>query len=388
MRCRGKGLKPKTALRGERGLVLVVSLGILVFLALLGSSFLVRGLHENQLSNRFQTRQRALSLAEASADVALSQLRAGNTADVATAALGSGTYWAQVADPSEDPTLSSLMYRINGHGLQAAEQRDTEVLAQLVPKSVFQYPLFGNDTIELKKGAFTDSYNSSLAPYDPNNPGQKGTIATNATASGSVELKQGTVVNGQVVVGPGLANPSTAVSTDGSTLITGNPPVVSATQALLVSAVDTSGLSCNTDLKLPKNSTFTFDESHGPYCYNKIDADQGSVITVSGNVQVYANQVDFDKNLSVNVTGKPPQFLLYIYGTQDVVIDKDGTFVGAIYAPQAKVKLKKQVDFYGALLGDEITISKESKFHYDEALTTVGPAGSYGVSVVHWRDLN
>ena len=388
MRRDGKGLKPKTVLQGEQGLVLVVSLGILVFLTLLGSSFLVRSLHESQLSGRFQARHQALSLAEASVDVALHQLHAGNAADVATTALGSGTYWAQITDPSEDPTLGSLMYRVNGHGLQVLEQRDTEVLAQLAPTSVFQYPLFGNDTIDLKKGALTDSYNSSVAPYDPAHPGQNGTIATNGTASESVELKQGTVVNGQVVVGPGLANPSTAVSTDGSTIITGNPPVVSAQQALIVSAVDTSGMSCSTDLKLPKNATFTFYESHGPYCYNKIDADQGSVITVSGNVQVYANRVDFDKNLSVNVTGNPPQFVLYIYGTHEVAIDKDGTFVGAIYAPQAKVRLKKQAEFYGALLAEEVEIDKESTFHYDEALKAVGPAGSYGVSVVHWRDLN
>ncbi|GEM_PF-6161913 len=372
----------------QRGVVLMACYGFVVLLSVLGSTLLMRSFHEYQASQLSEGRVRALFLSEASVDQAITQLRAGTTTDISSTTLGGGTYSAQILDSSEMAGLGVFDYVIQGHGIYIGSQRNLQVRMILTPQSVFQYPLFGDHSVELKKWAFTDSYNSSLGPYDPNAPGQKGTIATNNTTSESVELEQGTVVNGQVVVGPGLSDPSTAVSTDGTTIITGTPPIVCATQTLIVAPVDTSGMSCDADFNLPKDATFTFDESHSPYCYNKLKADKGSVIQVSGNVQVYASQVDFDKNLSVNVTGTPPQFLLYIYGTHDVVIDKDGTFVGAIYAPQAEVRLKKQVDFYGALLADEVTIDKESKFHYDEALTNVGPTGSYDVAVKEWHELN
>ena len=94
-------------------------------------------------------------------------------------------------------------------------------------------------------------------------------------------------------------------------------------------------------------------------------AEKNSQIVVSGDVVVYAESVDFDKNLSVNEGGKPTQLLLNIYGSSDVVIDKEGTFVGGLYAPNSRVRLKKK----------------------DEAISKIGPAGSYKTSVIEWRDL-
>ena len=112
------------------------------------------------------------------------------------------------------------------------------------------------------------------------------------------------------------------------------------------------------------------------------------VLRVCVNGRVGESTRDRLKHLSVNAGGKPTQLLLSMYGSSDVVIDKEGMFVGGLYAPSAWVRLKKKDDFYGAIVAKDIEIDKDSNFHFDEALTHVGPAGSYQTSIIEWRDLN
>ncbi|MBI4342500.1 MAG: hypothetical protein HY599_03945, partial [Candidatus Omnitrophica bacterium] len=305
-----------------------------------------------------------------------------NSGAIQVTSLLTGTYWAEVTP------LGGSRHLITAHGLAGTDQRNLEMTVQGEGQSIFQLPLFGDEEVRVKKDGLTDSYDSRLGPYDPETAGQRGHVGTNATDEDSVVLEQGTSINGQVVVGPGMADPSEAVSADGSVVITGDPPIVSAPQAVDTPPVDTTGLSCDQDLLLPKDATFTFAESDSPYCYDDIKADQNSVIAVTGNVVVYANRVDFDKHLQVNAGGKPTQLILQVTSDGDVVIDKEGTFVGAIYAPQSRVRLKKEVAFYGAIAAEQIEIDKKSAFHYDEALGDAsGPIGSYEVSVLSWREL-
>lgn len=231
------------------------------------------------------------------------------------------------------------------------------------------------------------SYDSSLGAYDPLTAGQHGNIATNGISGASINLRKGSAINGQLIVGPGLADPMTAVSMASDVVVTASPIAVSAPQALDMPAVTTAGITCASDLNLPKNATFTLTQAGSPYCFKQINADSGSKIAVSGNVVVYAETVDFDKNLSVNEGGKPTQLLLNVYGSADVVIDKEGTFVGGLYAPESRVTLKKKNDFYGAIVAEDIEADKDSNFHYDESLKNVGPAGNYETSIIAWRDL-
>ena len=366
----------------QRGSAVLLTLGVVVVLTTLGSSLLLRSLNENQLGRRSAARQRAFFLAEAAADHAISNLRANERGDIQTTPLLTGTYWAEIAP------AGGLRYLITAHGSSGGEQWDVEVVVQQEGRSLFQLPLLGAESVKLKKNGLTDSYDSRLGPYDPETAGQRGDVGTNATGEDSIVLQQGSSINGQVIVGPGIADPSEAVSTDGSVVITGAPPIVSAAQAVDLPPVDTTGLSCDQDLYLPKEATFTFTESGSPYCYNEIKAEKDSVIAVSGDVVVYANRVDFDKHLQVNAGGSPTQLILQIASDDDVDIDKDGSFVGAIYAPRSRVRLKKETDFYGAIAAERVEIDKKSQFHYDEALgdSDDGPIGSYEVSVLSWRE--
>ena len=378
-------------LRRSQGSIFIIALGVVYFIAIINAALLVRVVSETNLSRRSSEQHEALHLAESAVDQALVNLRSNNAAAIASTHLATGTYWAEIV-----PLSTPQHYQINAHSLVGSKTRDVEATAQQSPNGLFQHPLFGRDTIDLKKGALTDSYDSRSGPYDPDTAGSNGNIATNSTAPGSIRLRDGTAINGQLIVGAGMADPSIAVDMDASSIVTGNPPIVSMPQPLSLPSVNTTGLSCSGNLNLPKNATFTWTQAGSPYCYNQIKADVGSVIAVSGNVVVYANQIDFSKNLSVNADGNPTQLVLQVYGSTDVlmdqetdiVIDKEGVFKGGIYAPTARVRFNKMVDFYGSLVANDVEIDKESQFHYDQAFSDVtSVVGSYRVTLKSWRDL-
>lgn len=375
----------------RRGSVYVFSLGMVVLAIVVGAAILVRGTTEVDNSERSVNQAEAFQLADAALDQAMINLRVNNTASISSTPLASGKYWVDIT------SLGNQRYQVTAHGSSAGEQRDIEAVVERTPKSVFgDGPLHGDLAVRMKKGGFTDSYDSSQGDgkYNPNTAGKKGNISTNNTAVASIVLENGTAVNGRLIVGPDMTNPESAVNKDDSVVITApDPKIVSAPQKLLMDPVDTQNLQCvtgslNQSSTLPPNTTSTWSQSGSPYCYNALKTDQGSVITVSGNVEVYANTIDFDKNLEINKDGKPTQLILQLYGTSDVVIAKEGTFVGAIYAPKVKVNLQKVVDFYGSLVAKEVDIDKESKFHYDEALKNcTSPRGGYKTQVKSWRDL-
>ena len=68
-------------------------------------------------------------------------------------------------------------------------------------------------------------------------------------------------------------------------------------------------------------------------------------------------------------------------GNTSVTISGDADFIGAIYAPSAALTLKgggtTPVDFVGGAVANTIKLSGEFDFHFDEALTKLGPRRWY-----------
>ncbi len=374
--------KPHQAAR--RGSVYVVALMFLLLLSSYSASILMRGAVGLNASQRYGYRNAAFSLAEAAVDLALMKIRTDDMTAVPTTALGGGSCWAEIV------ATAPLIRTITAHGLASGVQSNVEVVVQLAPKPVFQYGLFGAMGIRIDRGGLTDSYDSRQGPYDPLHAMSHGTIGTNNTASASIELKQGTAINGHVVVGSGLSDPLTAVAQDATVVITGIPPVLSAPQPLPLPAVDTSGLSCSQDLVLPKDGTFTFVQANSPYCYASISLGKNSAIQVSGDVQVYTGSLSVDKEstLNVNANGRPTQLVMMITSNSSVEFDKEGTFVGALYAPHSNVTFKKELDVYGSVVARHLEVNKDASFHYDEALKElVAPVAGYTTTILAWRDL-
>ena len=106
------------------------------------------------------------------------------------------------------------------------------------------------------------------------------------------------------------------------------------------------------------------------------------IVTENSSLTVYVGkklEIKSDKDGSpalINETKDPTRFIVYGMDTcEKVKFERVGDFYGAVYAPFAKVEIKKNEDVYGALLGWEVKLEKDKSddnhdFYFDEALVS------------------
>ena len=378
-------------MRDERGSVLITTYLVTTVLLAFGATALARSLSEHQIAERSSHLNVTLYLAEAGVDRAIAELKNSSSwGGVSyTGLAGQGGYAVTLTSLSSTvkQVTSTGYYPSNDSTAAGYQTRRVETTVQLPLPSVFQAGIFGDDEVDIKKAVTSDSYDSRNGSYAGQTHGEKGDVGTNNTEKDSISLSKDTVIHGQVIVGPGMTDPTTAVKLDKNVTITGNPQIVSEAKTLTLPAVSAPCVA-TTDLKLDKTGSVTLSESHGPYCYKKVELKDSASLVVSGNVSLYASEFTADKDSTINGAGKPTQFLLEITSDEEVKIKNTGVFSGAIYAPQSKVSFEKSGEFYGAVVANEVSVDKEFNIHYDTALSdtdpTTGQAGS--TQVLSWRE--
>jgi hypothetical protein len=94
----------------------------------------------------------------------------------------------------------------------------------------------------------------------------------------------------------------------------------------------------------------------------------------------------------INTAGGALSFQYFgLPSNQVVAWDGGDSYVGTIYAPQARLTLGSRVpinhalEFEGACVANSISLINRFKFHYDEALKKIGPM--QGFVVTSWREL-
>ena len=393
----------------QRGAVLALSLGLMAFVTTLGAAFLIRSLNEGQLGQRDATRYSAFYLAEAGIDRASINLRTPTDAtdDILTGALPAGSY--QITATT---ALDATHYRVTALGASGTTQRTIEAVYQLTPQSVFQYAVFADQRVAVTGSAITDSYNSSLGPYqdDPAQPGynagHNGDVGTNATVAGSttgVNVSGSIFVDGQVVVGPAVADPTAVVTGYNPAFITGgtSPPsdtqdVVSQPAVFPMPAVTVpSGLTCD-DYTVSASTTVTL--APGTYCYHNLTIQGSGTLTTSGTgtVTVYLTGTLIARgNSTVGYAPSPGEMLFLMSGGTEATLE-EGTitgstgFYGALYGPLATINVSGNADVYGAIVAKQVNLTGSAELHYDEALqnATTTVVNLYQRTLISWRDLN
>lgn len=120
----------------------------------------------------------------------------------------------------------------------------------------------------------------------------------------------------------------------------------------------------------------------------EIFVETGSSLTVyvKGDVDIGGNGIVNDKN-------PPADVVLFSTAKEgdgkQIKLHGNGALSAAVYAPFADVELKgggSSGVMYGAVVGNEITLTGNYEFHYDEALSDYGTNGSYRLE--SWRELN
>lgn len=113
-------------------------------------------------------------------------------------------------------------------------------------------------------------------------------------------------------------------------------------------------------------------------------AGQDEVRMINSTVHLYMSgqTCSVGGNGFINETGLAQNFLYFGLPSNTVInFGGNGTFVGAIYAPQAHFQLNgsggSSYDFIGASVTRSVKINGNFNFHYDEALRKTGPARGY-----------
>lgn len=117
----------------------------------------------------------------------------------------------------------------------------------------------------------------------------------------------------------------------------------------------------------------------------------GILVSANSSLIIYtAGDIDLTGQGITNTDGAPKN--VQIYGTststtsdQDIKISGGGTFSGCIYAPNGSVTLTGDGDMWGSVVAEDIDVSGEASFHYDEALGNLSGGNPFRVG--SWKEL-
>jgi len=360
-----------------------------------------------------------------------------------------GSYYEVTITPSDPPVINSVGYQVAplpittvfgvifGAITPFAGQANNQLLKRKVRVSTRNSALFTKAM--LAKGQInlngnniaTDSFDSlipaynTLGKYDPAKKKANGDVATISGLVNSLSIGNANIM-GHVSTGPkgsmtiganGTVGDVSWVSGGSKGIETGysaNDLNVQIDDAQLPGLTWTSA-SSGTYLVGTTNFNFVFSGNSN----YKVDNFSGKVYVAPGaNVTVYvpaggsmsftgeggivlglgakltlyvgATSATIGGNGVLN-TGSALNFLYYgLPSNTSLSFSGNGTFAGAIYAPEAAFTLNgggnNTLDFVGASVTSSVTMNGHFNFHYDEALARIGPGDGYVVT--SWNEVS
>jgi hypothetical protein len=397
--------------RREEGIALVITLLVMTILFVMGTAFLSISSTETLIAINERNRVQAFHLAEAGLERAIAELNANGAYGGTTGpqSLGFGTYETTVTNSGPVPgvvdpkQIVSMGYVPNN---LVPNRAKAQVEVQVQRGSPFQFGLFGMNIFRLESsgtGVVVDSYDSSLGPYDPANPGFEGHIHSN----GDIDVEDNSTVRGNaqaagtITVGAG--------STITGTRTEGVPSIGVATSISYPACTGGVGISpggnyvydpVGCSLIVIAGKTVTFDQ--GTHSFGKITVQSGAKIAVNGPVTLYlTDQFKAEKNAVINTSMIPGNLMIFSsYNGTDgngtdammmasLALGEFGEFYAGIYAPNGEVEFNNGGwQIYGAIIAKEIDIEDKSGFHFDKALTQArSPAGKFRPTANTWREV-
>ncbi|MBF0330353.1 MAG: hypothetical protein HQL17_00310 [Candidatus Omnitrophica bacterium] len=396
---------------------------VVLVLTTLGTAFLYRGANESWLAYRVTSSSAALWAAEAGLQKARWEYNYNNCAgmthlDGNTGCNGDKTLAGTLAGYGDyDVTLDSTNTNIGSTASipsrTAAKNIQRKVVGVLGKPSIFGFGMFAQGKVTVSNNALVDAYNSTAGAYGGANVDHvNGSVGSNGTTAGVVEIDNNADVWGNVSTGPG-----------GSVTNTGHVAgSVTNTNSIALPAVvvpgSLSGLASGGALSVGNNNAYTFNA--GDYKYSSINLGNKSTVTVNGAVRLYltgdashtgidtgSGQVKFDitagssliiytdgtltfnNNATVIVASQKPKDL-QIYSTytgpSGLTLENNSSTYAAIYGPQTDVNVSNNAGLYGAVVGKTTLLNNNGDVHYDTALATM--ANPFEGSIIsNWQDV-
>jgi hypothetical protein len=414
---------PKARRRGSTVVVTLI-IGAVIGLVLAGYLSLISA--RNTAIMRSQAWNECIAVAEAGLEEALTHARNNQVTNMLANGwtLSDGTYFRtrQIGSNYFRVRISTTVpYVFESEGYVHLPWNNTYIVRRLRIETISQ-GMFSKAMV-VKNSVDMNGNNILVDSYDSRDP-MKSTLgrydASKAQANGDVACTDGLVnsftvgnanIWGRVITGPKgtvAVGPSGAVGSK-SWQLSGS------------SGVEPGYWLTDMNMNFPPvkepYSSAASPTSNGSYDYivddgNYICSSLSGRVLVRGNATLYVTgDVDFrgteelkiqnGGNLKLYVGGKKASFQkisnenafpnatnFYFYGLptcKNLDLSQNTELVGVVYAPHAHFKFYGGLEVYGAIVGNKGTLTGHSKFHYDEALTPVGPPRGFIVS--SWTEL-
>jgi hypothetical protein len=218
--------------------------------------------------------------------------------------------------------------------------------------SLFFQGLVGASSVTMNT-ATTDSYDSTTGAI-----GEQGDVMTN----GKLKMSSNSKIKGDATAG--------IFDMPSSPIITGSKNVLSPAVSFMDVKVP-SGLPYLGDVKIRTSATLV---GPGSFQVRDLELDNRATLFVDnsqGPVTLYVTgKFEMKDDSAVQVAGGAPEhFAVYLPATQSVKLDgQRSSFRGVLYAPKSTIEIKRG-DFYGAFVGNKVTIDGNARVHYDSTLT-------------------
>ena len=116
----------------------------------------------------------------------------------------------------------------------------------------------------------------------------------------------------------------------------------------------------------------------------------GIEMSEGATLQIYAeSDINISGNGLLNPSSQPSSFQLWGTCTsavpQNISIAGNGTLTGLCYAPNGDLTINGNGDVSGSFVANEIRVTGNANFHYDESLASLDTGNPYGIS--KWREL-
>lgn len=423
----------------NRGSIILPTLLVIMIIATLGFTYLQTSLNEFKMAYRTKDMLSALNLAEGGIEEAMLAMKNKKWGDYGWTTVATDHYYkmfnhvtlyngqvgtirvyASVLD--EDAPI------IFAEGEVASPYGSVkkQIRCDLGKKGIFLNGMTAKEAVVFNGTTVTvDSYNSDNGAYHlTSNRRAEGTIGSLSTAQGELDSGNADIFGyiatggGDPTIGPGGIVSgdlnATAGTVDSSRIakdFVADFPDVSApdstTLGTPITTLPTSGQigiagGVTTYYKVPSWSTQSSEtlEIIGPVVI-VVEGDiatKGEIkivndVSNTGSLELYAaGDVTIAGNGIMNMSDVPANFMFFgtaSSGTsQNVKIAGNGAIKAAIYTPNADLELKGSGSsgvFMGAAVANNIKMTGNFEFHYDEALDNITLDNSYRLS--RWREL-
>ena len=222
-----------------------------------------------------------------------------------------------------------------------------------------------------------------------------GTAAVGGPSASAISLGHNGVV-GSFGTASGVKDPASIATDFTANLDAVTPPAGGTVLATLGSSLGADGTTTlwrtqwiSEDLTVHGHVTLVLTAGSGVEAISLAGHD-GITLAAGATLSIYVEgDVRLGGNGLLNPNSQP--LSVQIWGTntspmgQDIQIAGNGALKAIVYAPNASVKILGNGDVMGAIVAEDVDLTGNAAFHYDESLANWGVNTPYGV--IKWREL-